>query len=625
MFCPNCGKQMPDNIKFCTSCGASLDAVKQAVQQLQPTPQVQQPQQRPPQQAPQPQQAVPVQPQPQAQKPPKKRGKLPLFIGIAIAAVILLVVVIGLASGGGKGVNVFSENNVNMNIPGGYDYMGNTEVGVSFLYPTTATVRDNGKEGIYVYPTGNAGVPYIQVESLNRKVKPSSYFKSYDKQLKKEYSSAQIEDIKQVNAGGKTLYMQRATVFNDGSDQTVDRYIEIYKNKTIEYTVKTVQPGAVDNVLNGIVQSLCPKAGIYGDVTVTGQSSVPSGTGTGSENPGSATLPSDAFPGGTTIPGDTTPGGTTQPGGAGNGGTASCAEVNISMDMPQGMQWQDISVGVTGMSNDLLLFAVYEDSSYQEAAFYGAQDILLQANSNVEVLKQQLFLDAVQLNNMSQATLGGLSGFMGDVSLTYSGFTGSGKMYFLTPADTIGVYIVYYAVSSQAADAQTVQAQGEAAVASFKTTGAPSEYTYSLCGKQDGSFQFVVDTELVNAASPIEKGCTVNVNLEDSAQHTITVQKNNYSANGITTLDQFMQYYAQSIGLSASSVRDYEGGRYNFKYILETYNSNGITKAIYAVACADSRGNIYTIYAEDEEENMDDYDVVIYDIVWSFYINEGVN
>ena len=42
MFCPNCGAQIPDGTKFCTSCGASLEATQQPQQQ----PQYQQPQQQ---------------------------------------------------------------------------------------------------------------------------------------------------------------------------------------------------------------------------------------------------------------------------------------------------------------------------------------------------------------------------------------------------------------------------------------------------------------------------------------------------------------------------------------------------------------------------------------------------
>ena len=35
MYCPNCGQQQPDDTKFCSNCGADLQAVKQ---ESNPTP-----------------------------------------------------------------------------------------------------------------------------------------------------------------------------------------------------------------------------------------------------------------------------------------------------------------------------------------------------------------------------------------------------------------------------------------------------------------------------------------------------------------------------------------------------------------------------------------------------------
>lgn len=59
MFCPNCGKQVPDGAKFCTECGSPLTAMpageQPQPQQLQQQPQPQQPPQfRPPQPMPAP-------------------------------------------------------------------------------------------------------------------------------------------------------------------------------------------------------------------------------------------------------------------------------------------------------------------------------------------------------------------------------------------------------------------------------------------------------------------------------------------------------------------------------------------------------------------------------------------
>ena len=76
MFCPNCGKQLPDGSRFCDSCGAQLEAA----------PPVQQPTQQPIQQQYQ-------QPYIQQATYPEPRKKMPWgLIGGAAAAVAVLVV-----------------------------------------------------------------------------------------------------------------------------------------------------------------------------------------------------------------------------------------------------------------------------------------------------------------------------------------------------------------------------------------------------------------------------------------------------------------------------------------------------------------------------------------------------
>ena len=67
MFCPNCGKQLPDGSRFCSACGAQLDA--QAGVQQQPY-------------------QSPSYEEPDAPAPTKKKG-VGVIVGIAAAAVVL--------------------------------------------------------------------------------------------------------------------------------------------------------------------------------------------------------------------------------------------------------------------------------------------------------------------------------------------------------------------------------------------------------------------------------------------------------------------------------------------------------------------------------------------------------
>ena len=68
MFCSNCGKQLPDTVKFCTGCGTPVDAAAAAP-------------------------AAPV----KKSKPPKKGGKgivLPILIGVGVLAVALVLALV---------------------------------------------------------------------------------------------------------------------------------------------------------------------------------------------------------------------------------------------------------------------------------------------------------------------------------------------------------------------------------------------------------------------------------------------------------------------------------------------------------------------------------------------------
>ena len=80
MFCPNCGKQIDDNSRFCEFCGATLSSGHAAPQQAAP-------QYTPPAQ----QQYAPVQqqtPYSSYQSPPQKKKKFPWIAVVAVVAVI---------------------------------------------------------------------------------------------------------------------------------------------------------------------------------------------------------------------------------------------------------------------------------------------------------------------------------------------------------------------------------------------------------------------------------------------------------------------------------------------------------------------------------------------------------
>lgn len=51
--------------------------------------------------------------------------------------------------------------------------------------------------------------------------------------------------------------MLRAEIKSEGSTYVIDRYIEIYKNCSVQYTIKSNHTGSEDEVLAGIIKSFC--------------------------------------------------------------------------------------------------------------------------------------------------------------------------------------------------------------------------------------------------------------------------------------------------------------------------------------------------------------------------------
>ncbi len=253
MFCTNCGKEVADNMKFCPYCGKEVH---------RPAPK-----------------AVPVippedKPEPTAHqvtesKPEPKITKKPLLIGIiagaAIIFIIILIVIIRVITG------IFGGGKYTVNEPGavaastapnGYGAMSSGALNFSFLYPLNLTAMEQA-DGIYLYSADGSSQDIILVASQTGKEKPESYFKKYRKMMKESYQNPEFEKIREVNTAGKTLYMLRTSMLANGVRQTADRYLELYNDRYIEYTVMGPQAGNSDAVLQGIISSLVPEVGIY--------------------------------------------------------------------------------------------------------------------------------------------------------------------------------------------------------------------------------------------------------------------------------------------------------------------------------------------------------------------------
>ena len=310
MFCVNCGGEIPENGKFCPNCGAKVDEIQQgnadATPQAAPSsgsvppasapvtgsvptlaPPVSmppipgaspQPQMPPmPGASPQPQMppmpGMPPQPQtppmmpgmpPQKAAPSQVAGKSGNKTGIIIAAIaggIILVVIIGIVLFLllGKGGEVNEEIEGGQTCPKGYVICDETDYGISFVYPEKL-IHSDESDGAYIRINDNA---VLIITAVDGKASPDPYYKKYKKMVSENYDGAEFSDIKQARIKGKIVYLLRTTVETEDGKRTIDRYLEPYKNKYVEYTVITAKPGEADKTVKDIIEKLIPTEGGY--------------------------------------------------------------------------------------------------------------------------------------------------------------------------------------------------------------------------------------------------------------------------------------------------------------------------------------------------------------------------
>ena len=279
MFCVNCGGEIPENGKFCPNCGAKVDEIQQGNADVAPPVSMPpipgaspQPQMPPKPQTP-PMPGMPPQPQtppmmpgmpPQKAAPSQGAGKSGNKTGIIIAAIaggIILVVIIGIVLFLllGKGGEVNEEIEGGQTCPKGYTVCDETDYGISFVYPEKL-IHSDESDGAYIKINDNA---VLIITAVDGKASPDPYYKKYKKMVSENYDGAEFSDIKQARVKGKIVYLLRTTVETEDGNRTIDRYLEPYKNKYVEYTVITAKPGEADKTVKDIIEKLIPTEGGY--------------------------------------------------------------------------------------------------------------------------------------------------------------------------------------------------------------------------------------------------------------------------------------------------------------------------------------------------------------------------
>ena len=576
MFCPNCGKETPDQAQFCMNCGfpiskfkneqAANAAAKMTAGQpeapaaapetvpgetkgngMPEMPKASKGQPEAPKEAygqvpPEMPKATPVQPEvnkeaaaadtenplPKAtaeepEKPisksegfrkpsggfdrpgkPEKKSPLPVIIG---AAAVLLAIILVLFNMLKPKYEVNDASLAPVTPIAGYEAASSDALSLSFLYPSGAAIRDNGNEGIYVYPAGTQGLPYIQVSKVKGKQDPDKYFKEYRKQTDKEYGSAEYENVKMIPVSKKTLYMQRASVFRDGADQIIDRYIEIYPSETVIYTIKSLAASSEDSALAAVIESLRPGKEIYG-----GSMFAEAGT--------------EASPGGDPAPAPT---------------ETAPAEPTPTEPVPTQP-------------------APTEPAPTQPAP---TQPAPTQPAPTQPAPTQ--------------------------------------------PAPT-------QPAPTQPAPTQPAPS-GSSAGGRLTGQAVPGMDGYEFFSSANAGFAIMCNTSLVDSVWDQNGGMHVRLKaLADDDSCDIVIQRNDFRSEGISTKEDFLQAYIADMvaeGAAAPPIYEMGGGVLQFKGITETYTEEDMQFAMYLFAADDGNGNIYTIYFDCLPEEADYYSEVV--------------
>ena len=262
-------------------------------------------------------------------------------------------------------INSKNSSNEDINISDDTKVYGNADDNYSFVYNAEAElVEDNSN--IYLYTVEEGEPPYIMIYYSKGKIKPEKYFRDYKKMVKKSYKKASFKKISQVHIGDKTLYMLRAEIKSEGSTYVIDRYIEIYKNCSVQYTIKSNHTGSEDEVLAGIIKSFCFDSKAYSNRNNSGNND---------SNNTSDTIEYKDF------------------------SSISNDKIGISMSVPADLQMQEIPIGLYGQSDNIILFASYQNSDATGAAIYDADDFVNRIAEVDGLLQSQLGVDKVTINN----------------------------------------------------------------------------------------------------------------------------------------------------------------------------------------------------------------------------------
>lgn len=508
--------------------------------------------------------------------PPKKSRKKQIIIitliAVAVCAAILAAVL--LIFGERKyTVNTANMPNEIIKVSSEKKSFAVTEQNYSFLYPSTAEVSLDG-ENVYVYTVENGEAPYVMVYLSKETVSPDKYFKTYRKLVQATLPVTSFGTVSQVKIGDKTLYMLRAEIKDNGSTMIIDRYIEIYPDVTVQYTVKSNHAGSEDKILSDIVQSLYLKSDAY------------------------STDKNDYI----------------------DIKSVSNSKLGMSMSFPSDMQVSELPIGLLGSGDGIRIFASYQNTDASGAAIYNADDFVNRISSVNGLLQNQLKVDDISIQNGKAEKTGNFEAYVFPVTITDGEFSGTGKIY-LTNGLNIGCYILYYAVSDD-----TLTASAERCISSFNIENTSEKATeYKMYTDGGNAFSFLYRTGVTDS-TPTDMGGIAEFKLSDNAVFNIDTFMP--SAEGVTSADEYLTKFAEElkkvnpdIKYTVKNAEDAEQGRLGFKTVEISYSYGGSSRTV-SLSCADCGGNIARVYYTLGDDAMrEKMNTLRNDILWSFRSN----
>lgn len=461
-------------------------------------------------------------------------------------------------------------------VPTGSRAVASPDGTFSFLVPLSATVQWD-EEGAYVYTVAPGELPYILVSFTKEgDYTPDSYFSGYARMVKRNYKEAKLGKVSRSLVGEKTLYMLRSEVKGEGTTYVIDRYLEIYPNCSVQYTVKTNHAGSEDTAFAALVESLYLGAEIYGEPENTAR--------------------------------------------YGDFHSVSNASVGISMSVPDGLEMQEIPIGLFAQDEQMLLFASYQNTDAAGAAIYDADDFLNRIGSVEGLLQAQLGADGVSIQNGTAEQVGNYQAYVFPLQIAMGGFTGIGKLYLMNAAGT-GCYILYYAV----AEGSTLEQLAEQCVSSFMIDAAPNSPQFRQFTDSQQSFSFLYRVDASDKTAQDMGGMAA---IELSESEFILVTPLSQSAEGVASASEYLSKYLQELQTSnpeitytATGPTTETGGRYAFETLSISYTYEEMPRVLTLSACDGTGGTIWVVLCTGTDASASTLETLRGDILWSFRVN----